>query len=318
MTAADKQKRKYGKGNLNSFIFFLILATLFWVLTKFSKEYEQDMVAQMEFINLPDNAVIGNDINTQLPLRLEASGFEFFYYKLRKPVITIDLAQLSPDENSRWSLSKSILESQATAQFKHPVTIQLTDTEITLPLQALSSKKVAVLPAVDYNFKEGFSSLEPLEIKPDSVTLIGPASLLNTIESVKTELREFNGLDENIEGELEIALPDNENQLKVSPAKVSYSMQVQEFIENELTVPITLIGNETGQGIQLFPSSVKVRYTINFAQYKNVKASDFKVVCDLSKAADGNNVLSPELILSPEGAQNLSFSPKEVEFIVIQ
>ena len=318
MTAAVKQKRKNGKGNLNSFIFFLILATLFWVLTKFSKEYEQDLVAQLEFVNLPEDAVIGSDADSQLPLRMETSGFEFLYYKLRKPVLSIDVSQLSPDENSQWSLPKSTLEAQATAQFNHPVRILRTEDEIRLPLQALASKKVAVIPAVDYSFKEGYSSLDSFQIEPDSVLLIGPEAQLKSINSINTEAIEFNNLEEDISGELNIALPDGDSQLKVSPQKVSYKMQIQEFIENELTVPITLVGNDEELGIQLFPSSVKVRYTINFAQYKNVQASDFKVICDLSKAAEGSNLLSPELVNFPEGAQNLSLSPKEVEFILIQ
>lgn len=318
MSAADKKKLKTSRGDLNSFLFFLILATLFWVLTKFSKEYEQDLSAQMEFTSLPDNAVINKGANTAIPLRLEASGFEFLYYKIKKPVVTIDLADIDPGPDAQWKLPKTSIESQASQQFNHQVTVSVPQTEITLPIQLLAKRKVAVIPAVELNFKDGYSSLNELKITPDSVMVIGPEGMISSMESIKTEAREFKGLDADIEGELAIALPDGGEQLKVTPERISYSLDVQEFIENELTVPITLVGNEDNLAIQLFPSAVKVRYTVNFDQYKNVSAEDFEVICDLSKAAEGSNLLTPELITYPEGVQKLSFSPKEVEFIVIQ
>lgn len=317
MTAAEKNKKLSKRGNLNSFIFFLILATLFWVLTKFSKEYEQDLNAQLELVNMPADVVVSGDINEEVPLRMKASGFEFLLFKFKKPKITVDVSTLQASPDSLWRVQKTALEGMASEQFKHQVTVNLNGSDLELPLKALSSKRIAITPAIEYNFKEGYSSMEPLSISPDSVTVVGPVNLLEQIEALRTEYKQFNDIDSDIEGEIEIALPDAFAGVKIAPEKVSYTMNVQEFIENEVTVPISLL-NSDQQGIQLFPSTVKVRYTINFSEYKNVSASDFKVVCDLAKAVEGSNQLSPELVAFPEGAQNLSISPKEVEFILIQ
>ncbi|MDC7997851.1 CdaR family protein [Gilvibacter sediminis] len=318
MTAAEKQKHKSGKGNINSFVFFLILATLFWVLTKFSKQYEQDVQAQLEYINIPANAVISEDGISTVPLRLSASGFEFLYYKLSKPKITIDLTRLEPDNNTRWMISKQGLENLATLQLKHSVDLLSERSNLELPIRSLGQKRVPVLANIAYTFKEGYSYVKPLRITPDSVTVIGPENSLAQVNALETVAASFDGVDEAISGSLELLLPDTVDKLKLDPSQVEYSMEVQEFIENELSVPITLIGSDEVRGIQLFPSSVTVRYTINFSDYKKVQAGDFKVICDLSKVEEGANFLIPELIEAPAGARRLSLSPTQVEFIAIQ
>ncbi|WP_435578003.1 CdaR family protein [Gilvibacter sp.] len=318
MTAAEKQKRKSGKGNINSFVFFLILATLFWVLTKFSKQYEQDVDAQLEYTNIPANAVISEDGVNSVPLRLKASGFEFLYYKLSKPKITLDLTRLEPDTSARWMISKQGLENLATLQLKHQVELQMEKSNIELPIRTLGQKRVPVIANISYTFKEGYSYTEPLGITPDSVTVIGPENSLKQVTALETAAASFDEVDEAISGSLEILLPDTVDKLKVDPGEVNYSMEVQEFIENQVTVPITLIGSDEVRGIQLFPSAVTVRYTINFSDYKNVQASDFKVICDLSKIEEGANFLVPELVEAPAGARRLSLSPNQVEFIAIQ
>lgn len=320
MSSAAKQHhsfKRFNKGNLNSFIFFLILAALFWVLTKFSKEYTQDVKAQLEFINVPEDAVIGGNTDRELPLRMEASGFDFLFYQIRRPVITVDVSDLNPGQDSIWTISKAQLEIQAEQLFNHPVEITLKESEIKLPLLALGKRTVPVVPAVTLEFKEGYAALAPMELQPDSITLIGPVKVLDQLLEIYTEQEVLANLDAAVSGELKLELPDSIGQVKMVPDKVSYQLDVEEFIENEMMVPLTLIGNEENLGIQLFPSAVKVRYTINFGRYKNIQASDFKVVCDLSKAT-GGNLLSPQLVAYPEGAQNVSFLPEAVEFIVIQ
>jgi hypothetical protein len=317
MTAAERQKHKSGKGNINSFVFFLILATLFWVLTKFSKQYQQDIQAEVEFVNMPANTMVSDAAST-IPIRVSASGFEFLYYKLSKPKLSIDLSTISPNEQARWTISKQNLENLATIQLKHPVTVLTDKSSLELPLRDLGQRRVAVQARVDYTFKEGYSYLAPLAISPDSVTVIGPENQILKVTNLLTEAASFKELDEGIEGTLKINLPKELSGVKVDPEEVTYRMEVQEFIENEVLVPITLVGNDQQQGIQLFPSSVTVRYTINFSDYKSVQPADFKVVCDLSKVEPGGKYLIPELIDFPEGARRLSISPDQIEFIAIQ
>lgn len=318
MAARKLNVTSINRGNLRSFIFFLFLATLFWFLTKFSKEYAADVTTTVAFLNIPEGTIVQENAQQEVPLNLEASGFEFLFYKLKMPKIPVDLSTINPDENGNWRLNKSQIEALATKAFKHPVRAQLPESGISLALDALGKRKVPVKANLDFVLEDGFAVVDSLIIHPDSITFIGPKIQLQGISLAQTEFKELTAVNKDVEGQLSIQIPNGVKQLKATPEQVNYSLKVAEFIETELLIPISLVNVPDGANIKLFPSTIKVTYRINFDDYKKVSASDFKIICDFEQVAPNSNIVIPELVTQPEAASQVNLATSQVEFIYIQ
>ena len=50
--------KKHKNLKVKRFLFFLLLAAIFWVLTKFSREFTATMVAKIQYENVPENAAL--------------------------------------------------------------------------------------------------------------------------------------------------------------------------------------------------------------------------------------------------------------------
>jgi hypothetical protein len=81
----------FTNSKLKGIFFFLLLATVFWVLTKFSKQYTATASATIHYLNIPEATQIKDDNLKKIDFNLTTSGFEFLYYKFKKPIIDIDL-----------------------------------------------------------------------------------------------------------------------------------------------------------------------------------------------------------------------------------
>lgn len=319
MTAGKSSKPfKIKRGNLNSFLFFLFLATLFWVLTKFSKEYVSEVVTSIKYLNVPEGTIVQGDSVQDIQLSLSASGFEFMFYKLKTPKVPVDLSTINPDANQSWILTKSELEDLASKAFKHPVTAKVPESGLILALDALGKHKVPVRSALRFVLQDGYQITDSISIEPDSVTFIGPKNDLIDLNFATTIAKEFESVNSSINGTVNIAMPEGFEQLTIVPEEVTYSLGVDQFIEAELLIPVQLVNAPEGSNIELFPSSIKVKYQISFKNYKDVVPGDFKIVCDMAQIDEARNILIPKLTGIPAGVTQAKMGTNQVEFIFIQ
>ncbi len=319
MSATGKSRIKgVNKGDLNSFIFFLLLATLLWGLTKFSKEYASDVTTTITYLNVPEGTMVKDKSDQQVSLNLEASGFEFMFYRLKTPKVVIDLSKINPDSNNNWTISKLDFEDLASQSFNHKVTAKIPESGLRLGLDALGKRTVPVRSALVFNLQKGYALVDSLIFEPDSITFIGPKNDLLELEVALTESKTFNQVDKDQSGTVKIQMPEGLEQITTVPENIIYSLQVDEFVEAELLIPITLINAPEDANIKLFPSSIKVKYIINFKDYKSVTADSFSIICDFSQVAAGSNIVIPELNQQPKQARQVSLATSQVEFIFIQ
>ena len=71
----------FKNSKLKGIFFFLLLATVFWVLTKFSRQYTATAKATIHYLNIPEATQIKDDNLKKIDFNLTTSGFEFLYYR---------------------------------------------------------------------------------------------------------------------------------------------------------------------------------------------------------------------------------------------
>lgn len=310
--------RKYPKKKVKVFIFFLVVASVFWILTKFSREFTASVVAKVNYRNLPKTVALSENTVNEISFDLTANGFEIIFYKLKKPSLEVDVSKYYDTTKNGFVISRNELVRNLSGQFNKYMDIRNLSVEgLEVNLDPIVLKKIAVRPQLDIAFKHGFKPIDSILVQPDSVTISGPEGVLSQIFSVKTELVSLDNVEKTISQTARIVSPSSEVE-NITPNEVKLQWSVAEFSQGKLTLPVEVINLPPGIELKLVPERMTVSFDIAVSDFAAVSPENFRVVCDYSKRNSSENFMLPQLKKKPQGAVNVVFEPKKIDFFIFK
>ncbi|MAP54366.1 YbbR-like domain-containing protein [Altibacter sp.] len=312
------KKKKYKSAKLKSFLFFLLLAALFWSLTKFSREYTASLSASLNYVNPPATQVLGDDNPTELSFDITASGFQFLLYELKRPQVTIDVSNYYKTNAGQAVINKTELAKIISGQLEQQVLVKnISLDELRISLSEVISKKVPLRPQVSISFKEGFNTTDSLRMSPDSVQVTGPAPQLDSIQFIETEPLSLENIDTNIDREIELKVP-LQKKITLSPTKARISLRAEEFTQKELTLPITVVNLPDGITLKLIPERIVITFIVSVSEFNTIDPKQFKLICDFAERNEEEHFMIPKLEESPTSIRNIEFSEKKIDYLVFK
>ncbi len=303
---------------IKRFLFFLFIAAIFWVLTKFSREFTTSMVAKIQYENIPETTALAEKNLRKITFDLTANGFEILFYKFKKPTIEIPVGEFYNNEKESFTISKNELTRMVASNFNRNLAIKnLSVEELKVVLDPIVLKKVRVVPKVKFSFKDGFKPTDSIKVKPDSILISGPSGTLKNIETIATE----EIVMENIEADIskEVNVVSNISEIaSLKPNKVQVSLKVAEFSQGQFTIPVEVINLPPDMEIKLVTPTVTVSFDVSVGDFSNVSKENFRVICDYYKRNKAENFLLPTLEKAPPGIRNIVFEPKKIDFFVFK
>ncbi len=316
MTKQLKNPFKHTK--FKAMFFFLVLATLIWVLTKFSKQYTASATATINFVNVPKSTLVTDDNLDKLSFDLSASGFEFLFYKLKSPSIDVDIEKYYEEGANSITIPKSDLFRLISSNLSTNLEIMdLSVEQLQVSLDKIVSKKVAVTSKTEFSYKDGFRPVNSVKIEPDSIIIAGPSIYLDTINSVGTQLVIANELDKTTSMIVKIQSFEN-SKLSFSDQEVTVSVSVAEFSQKEMVLEIELINIPEEAIIKLIPNVVTVLFDASVEDFKKITTGDFKLICDFALRNTDENFMIPTLVQSPPGIYNIEFDTKKIDYLIFK
>jgi len=314
----NSPKRKYRQTKFKSFLFFLLLAIVFWVLTKFSKEYEATVEAKINYRALPQEALLAEDNPTSFTFDLTANGFEFLFYKLNEPTVTLNLNEYYESGQKEIVIDKAELTRLVTSQLEKNVAVKNVSIDgLVVDLNLIEIKKVPLLPSVEISYKSGYKAVDSVMLDPDSISVSGPAKLLEEIDSLVTNTLKLNNIDQSVTGEVAVNFPKNEG-VTLKPQVVNYSLEVAEFAQQKIDIPITLINVPEGVNIKLIPKKATLTFSISIEDFNSVSVSDFKMVCNYNERNEDGNFMLPKLVEKPDDILDIELETKKIDFLIFK
>lgn len=311
-------KRNYKASKLRMFLFFLLLALIFWVLSKFSNRTTAQLVAKIQYTDIPSNVSIDETADNEIRFDLNATGFQMLSNKINPPLVQISIENYYQDGQEDIHLSNSELiklissEIDKNSQVQHVVQNQLI-----IPLNRLVTKRVPVRIQTELTFKKGFFEILSQEKLQDSVTISGPDVLVSSITYLESTTFRRNNISEDIKTTIAIVNPAPQ-ELKIEPKKLEIIIEVEEFAQKSLTIPIELVNKPEGVKIQLIPESISLTFDVPMSKFNTITVQDFKLVCDFNTKTADQNHLVPKLIDQPEGIQHIEFETRNVEYLIFK
>lgn len=315
----NREKAKLNK-RLVIFLFFLAISTVLWFLIKLSHEYTTELDYPIRLVDLPKGKVIVGSPSRTIRLRVKAYGYTLLRYKV--------VALMSPLQVSLKGVKPMSGNSQAnyylTTGERFPSLVSQLSEELSLigvspdtlffSMTKVIDREVRVIPDLVATYKAQHMLAGTIRVKPNSVVITGPKSIVDTIAEIRTKPQSLNLLSETVTVDLPL-LPIP--QVTYSQPDVRVEIPVEKFTEITLEVPIIPINVPDHQQVVLLPESIRVKCNVTISKFFLLKPSQFRVVCDFANA---DNFYGGKVRVSidkfPDYVSRIDYQPKYVDYII--
>jgi len=298
------------------FLFFLVVAGIFWLLTTLNESFEQEVKIPVRFINVPKNVVITSGEEDTLRVTVRDKGISlitYLYNKEQQP-IDIDFYRFTQN-NGRGSVPNSDLLRLVNAK---------------LPA---SAKAISVKPDTEvFFYNNGEKKVVPVTYKgqvepdmlyfishitysPDSITIYTSEDNFDNISMVYTQPIREKGFRDSL---IVKARLEKKEGVKMVPDEVTVHFYADMLTEVSIdNVPIVGINMPEGKTLRTFPAKVTVSFVTGMKNYQTMTSNDFLIVADYNELkTDSAAKCNIYLRRQPEGIQRIKLETNQVDYLI--
>lgn len=314
------KEEKKRKGNTLIFIICLFIAALFWLLIKLSDDYSENIEFRVEYYNIPAKERLTEIIDSTLRIKVSTNGFNMLKFNnndANKLIVDLNECELNETSKNTYFINTRGLQRQISENYSIPEeNIQLLMQRLSFKLEKLKSKKIKVETNVGLEFASQFQLYSDLQVYPNSITVYGPANIIDTLNTIFTQAKKIQAIDSDINELLSLVNP-SPALLNLAVDKVKVTAKVEKFTELSLEIPIDI--SKTPYKLKVFPPQVKVFFKVAVSDFSKVSKNDFKVAPDFS-SVNLLKVNKLHLLLksSSPWVNSTRIQPNEVEFLILK
>lgn len=300
--------------NMFSFLFFLTMAFIFWLMLFFQKEnVEGTYRFPIKYTNIPEDVVFNNPLPQFIDISISDNGSEIFKLDIsKKDSLEIDVSEITDGgtnilqgEQFRQLLSSQFATSTRIRGY-YPMTISLATSK-------LESKELKVIFDGEVTTSRANLVADSIVFIPTTVMAYGSKESLNNLNAAKTEYTIFKNI--NATSQLPISIYPVEG-VKFSPTEVEIYIPIVEYTEQSFEIPIKATHVPRDLDVKFFPSRAKVSFSVTLEDYRKIAPEDFAIELDYRSFHNNENgrveltvTKKPASIIDPK------ISPTSVEFL---
>ncbi|MFV0522286.1 MAG: hypothetical protein ACK5MI_07660 [Mangrovibacterium sp.] len=305
-----------------SFAICMLIASSLWFLNALNKEYTINLSYPIKYINLPKDKMLVNTPPDHFNLKVNAGGFSILRHKLSMsftPLVVNGESFFSELQNSDSSSHIEIpinrLENKIASQISSELKItDIFPNTLVFNFEPLKKKRVKIKPNISYTLAKQHFVSDAITFSPDSITVYGPNSIIDTLQFVFTEKQHYTKLNQSIRRNITI---QDINDLQYSPKRVVMNVPIEEFTEKVIDVPIQIINVPDSLNIKLFPDKAKVSFLVSLSHFNSISDQDFRLIVDYNCISDNVAVLKTKLVNSSNYVYAVNTSPSQVEYLIL-
>jgi YbbR domain-containing protein len=182
--------RSYVFDNLGLKIFSLLFAVALWLIVAHDPIAEVAITVPIEFHHVPENLDINSENIPTAQVRVRGAARLVHGLRPEEVHVEVDLAGAKPGERT----------FDLTAQQVHQPTdlqvVQVVPSQFRISLDSILTRTVEVRPRVTGNFASGLR-IARIEVSPSAVTISGPRSRVEKVQSATTDPIDASGVVTN-------------------------------------------------------------------------------------------------------------------------
>ncbi|MDR1273970.1 MAG: YbbR-like domain-containing protein [Odoribacteraceae bacterium] len=296
----------------------LAIATILWFLNALNKEYITDITYPVKYNDLPKGKMLVSDVPREIKLEVKAHGFALLRHELTTSFLPIVFHVHGDVLQGRDVLERNVgadeIKARISAQFNSDIQLlHVTPESILFKFSLLKSKKVPVVTDVRYTLRQQHVLKKELTITPDSVTVEGPAAVVDTLRAVRAKPVTLDNLAKSVSRDLDLVEVPG---IRPSVDEVRLAIEVEQSTEAKKSIPLLVRDLPAHLNLRLFPPVVEVTYNVGLSRYDRVLDSHFVLSVDYRQVTGAPNALAVKVEKCPPFIENLTLSPGQVEYLI--
>lgn len=290
-----------------------VLSFLFWIMLTLSEKYSSPVTVKLHYINLPDGKTPIVPLEDKVTIFVSnIKGTELLKYLYLTP------KEIEVDYRKNIN-APSISTARLLRKYNHRFSFSIDEDNIspetlTFELEKVAHKKIPIELIGDLSTARQFE-VRQIKLTPDSLTISGPQSVLDTIRTWQTLAVEHSGISHNLSGSVALRAPTNLF-CKLSTNRVDYEVVLEEYTEKDFNIPIEAINVPANTTVFLYPSSVKLTCLVAMNSYNLFDETYFRVIADFDKHDLSQSTITLKIAEKPADLRNVAISPTVAEFIL--
>lgn len=287
-TAADEPDvYSENREKIVAFGIAFFISICLWFIVNLSRDFNVTIEVPIRVANIPENQIVSSDIPETASVSVSGEGWNIISVYNNPPGVLVSA------QSGTVNLSDQI-RNQIGA-FSELNIIQVQPSQITIQTEQKSMKTVPIINNVRLDTNEQFGLLSEPSLQPDSVTISGAESKLQSITEWHTATIQIDNVTSDIFRTIPLQTP--EPGLRLEPDAIEFKAEVAEFTEAEVRVPVRTRNLPAGRAVTYNPSSVTVRFDVPLEQYSEVQGTrPFRAYVDYSVIEeDTSGRVAPEI-----------------------
>jgi len=304
------------------FLVFIGIATSIWFLWTLEKEYTTVISNPVEYVNLPDNIVLVDELPSKIQMEVTGKGFAILRHNwdISKKSLKIDFkvlhpAKLDETDGQRIELNLNSIKTRLADQLTDIRVIAVIPNTIPLEFARMVKKMVPIIADLDLELEKQYMLRGSIVIIPDSIEVSGPSSVLDTLSSIFTNPLKLRKVENAIKRNL--GLVAVHEKLTLSEKRVQVEIPIEQYTEKSLDVPVNSINVPDSLHLKIFPASAKLTFRVVVSEFEAIQPENFNLSVDYASIVEGNpERLMIEIVQSPEYIDNIKINPETVGYIL--
>lgn len=299
-----------------TFFFFLVLSTIFWLMTALNETYEREIGVPAYLVNIPKNVVVTSDMEDIVRVTVRDKGFALLAYTYGEGIrpINVNFQSAITRQSGYGVVSSQELMKMINQRFSG------------------SSKIVQVKPdRLDFHYNYGLSRQVSVKMSghvvpgksfylartrfwPEKVTVYGSKQALDSLRFVKTVSINITNFNDTV---LRTVALETIKGVKIVPNTVRIGLYPDILTEENIEVPITAINMPEGKVLRTFPQRVTVNFIVGASMFRSISPEQFAVVVDYNEIIDHpSDKCSIHLRETPQGVRNARLKMTQVDYLI--
>lgn len=246
----------------------ILIALVLWAALTLQETRTVTFDVPTELVNVPEGQALVAEPPAHVRVQVTGEVIQLLYLYANPPQAPIDASNSEVSVEEVLGLTGSNVTIDA-----------ITPSEIAVPLEPRVERSVPVVPRVEVALEDGYELLNPPTVQPDSVTVSGAESIIESLQQWPTAARTVDALRDSVQ--IQVPLADTLNPLvSRSVDMVTFEAQAGRFAEETRELFVEVTGVPPGQNlVALEPPVVRVRYRVLFDEmFEARRANDFSAV----------------------------------------
>lgn len=287
--SAILQNFQFSRRNWKAVALCFIAATIFWFFNALNKSYSTNINFPLEFEYDKENFVAVRPLPNQVRINVSGIGWDLFRRSLGLKVPPLIITLEKPAEVKRIVAAPALFAHQLE---RFDINFVLSDT-FKVAIEPIEERWITLrLDAKALNLQENYVRTSDPVLSPDSIRVVGPATVIKSyIEPVYLKLAD-NNIDEDYNEDVEVELLHNDL-IERNPPTVRVSFKVDRLIEIQDSIPLRVINYPEEANPYLGIKAMPSRFSIPESRMNEYIPDSVFAVIDLKNFVGGTKQIKP-------------------------